>query len=41
VTPIGQRIAIIIIIPLEFYGLHYDIPDMINCLSVKNCCTKY
>jgi hypothetical protein len=35
VSPIGQRIAIINIIPLEFYGLHYDIPNMINCLSTK------
>lgn len=34
-SPIGQRIAIINIIPLEFYGLHYDISDMINCLPAK------
>ena len=34
-SPIGQRIAVINIIPLEFYGLHYDIHDMINCLLTK------
>ena len=34
-SPTGQRIAVINIIPLEFYGLLYDMPDMINCLSTK------
>ena len=31
----SQRIAVINIIPLKFYGLHYDISNMINCLPPK------
>jgi hypothetical protein len=34
-SPIGQRIAVINIIPLEIYGLHYDKHDMINYLPIK------